>query len=52
MAEFFRNHISIDFFEAFQEFIDVSKLTKATGTIKKYTTVQNFLNDFKTFTKW
>ncbi|MEG0528793.1 MAG: phage integrase SAM-like domain-containing protein [Bacilli bacterium] len=44
--------VSIDFFEAFQEFIDVSKLTKATGTIKKYTTVQNFLNDFKTFTKY
>ncbi|MGV0977772.1 phage integrase SAM-like domain-containing protein [Empedobacter falsenii] len=44
--------ISIDFFEAFQEFIDVSKLTKATGTIKKYTTVQNFLKDFKTFTKY
>ncbi|WP_313103136.1 phage integrase SAM-like domain-containing protein [Empedobacter sp.] len=44
--------ISIDFFEAFQEFIDVSKLTKANGTIKKYTTVLNFLKDFKTFTKY
>ena len=44
--------ISIDFFEAFQEFMDVSKSTKSEGTIKKYKTVRNFLNDFKSFTKY
>ena len=27
-------------------------MTKATGTIKKYTTVQNFLKDFKLFSKY
>ena len=44
--------IAIDFFEAFTEFINVSKHTKAQGTITKYTTVKNFLDHFKEFTKY
>jgi|SRR5690554_71597 len=45
-------NIVIDFFEAFQEFIELSKLTKAIGTIKKYTTTYNYLIDFKNETKY
>lgn len=44
--------VSIDFFEAFTEFINVSKHTKALGTITKYTTVKNFLSQFTEFTKY
>lgn len=44
--------VAIDFFEAFTEFINVSKHTKALGTITKYTTVKNFLSHFTEFTKY
>lgn len=44
--------VAIDFFEAFTEFINVSKHTKALGTITKYTTVKNFLSQFTEFTKY
>jgi integrase len=44
--------VAIDFFEAFTEFINVSKHTKAVGTITKYTTVKNFLSQFHDFTKY
>jgi len=44
--------VAIDFFEAFTEFINVSKHAKALGTITKYTTVKNFLSQFTEFTKY
>ena len=44
--------VAIDFFEAYSEFINVSKHTKAIGTITKYTTVKNFLDQFNEFTKY
>jgi integrase len=44
--------VAINFFAAFSEFINVSKHTKAQGTITKYTTVKNFLNQFHEFTKY
>lgn len=44
--------VTIDFYEAIDEFINLSKLTKATGTVKKYTTVKNFLAQFQVFTKY
>ena len=44
--------VAIDFFDAFQEFIDVSKHTKVEGTIKKYTTTKNFLSQFNELTKY
>jgi integrase len=44
--------IAIDFYEAFNEFIDTSKHTKAKGTITKYTTVKNFLKQFADYTKY
>lgn len=37
---------SYNFVDAFQEFIDTSKSTKANGTIKKYTSTINFIKDF------
>lgn len=45
-------NVAIDFFEAFDEFINVSKLTKAKGTVKKYNTVKNFLLHFKDNTSY
>lgn len=44
--------VAIDFYEAFEEFIDVSKHTKAKGTITKYITVKNFLKHFADHTKY
>jgi len=45
-------NVAIDFFEAFEEFINVSKLTRAKGTVKKYNTVKNFLLHFKENTSY
>ena len=44
--------ITIDFYDAIDEFITLSKLTKANGTVKKYTTVKNFLGQFHEHTKY
>lgn len=45
-------NIAIDFFEAYDEFIKVSKLTKAEGTIKKYKSEKNFLLGFQQHSKF
>lgn len=45
-------NVSIGFFEAYAEFIRLSKLTKADNTIKKYNSEKNFLLDFQTVTKF
>ena len=44
--------VTIGFFDAFKEFIEVSRLTKAPSTIKKYNTVYNFLSEFTSFTNY
>ena len=47
---FGQNSLAPKFFTCFDEFIETSKTTKALGTIKKYTTVKNFLKDFQNST--
>ncbi len=44
--------VAIGFFDAFDEYIRVSKLTKTQGTITKYGSVKNFLVAFEKFTKF
>lgn len=44
--------IAIDFFEAFNDFITASKHTKTEGTVKRYTTLKNFLIHFSENTKY
>ena len=45
-------NIAVDFFDAFNEFISVSKLTLAESSIKKFVTTRNKLIQFKSFTKY
>lgn len=45
-------NVTIDFFDAYDEFIKLSKLTKAENTIKKYNSEKNFLFDFQMSTKF
>lgn len=54
IEKFDKNEVSvaIEFFDAFSEFINVSKHTKAKGTITKYKTVITFLKQFHEFTKY
>ncbi|TPN86069.1 site-specific integrase [Aquimarina algicola] len=42
------NNLTPNFFDSFQEFIDTNKTTKAKGTIKKYVSCKNFIQDFDT----
>lgn len=44
--------VAIDFFDAFDEFINISKLTKAESTIKKMTTCKHKIYQFKEFSKF
>lgn len=44
--------ITIDFFDAFEEYIEVSKLTKADSTIIKIKSVKNFLISFKDYSSF
>lgn len=44
--------VAIDFFDAFEEFIRISKLTKAESSIKKFITTRNKLLQFKSFTQY
>ena len=48
--KYYKNHKElvkiVSFFDAFQEYIDMSKSNKAHNTIKGYTSVKNFLYDF------
>lgn len=41
------SQISLSFFEAYEEYIRVSKTKRAKGTITKYKSVGNFLKDFE-----
>lgn len=43
-------NLSHDFFDSFQEFIEINKSTKVERTIKSYTTTFNFLTDFEVST--
>ncbi|MCG2462396.1 site-specific integrase [Flavobacteriaceae bacterium F89] len=47
---FGHNSLAPNFFTCFDEFIETSKTTKVQGTIKKYTTVTNFLEAFQNST--
>ncbi len=42
------NNLAPAFFDSFQEFIETNKTTKAKGTIKKYVSCKNFIQDFDT----
>jgi len=42
---------NVNFFQAFDEFLEVCKSHKAKNTVKNYTTVRNFLEDFQKSTK-
>jgi|SRR5690606_27466908 len=44
--------VAVDFFTAFNEFINVSKLTLAESSIKKFVTTRNKLIQFQNFTKY
>lgn len=44
--------VAIGFFDAFDEYIRVSRLTKTKGTITKYGSVKNFLIAFEKYTKF
>ncbi|WP_333852930.1 Arm DNA-binding domain-containing protein [Epilithonimonas sp.] len=44
--------VTIGFFDAYDEYIKVSKLTKTKGTITKYGTVKNFLIAFEKYMKF
>ena len=46
------NTIQPDFFNAFNEFLDTNRLTKAVGTIKKYNSTLNFIKDFHNETNY
>lgn len=45
-------NVAVDFFDAFDEYIKVSKLTKAESSVKKFITTRNKLMQFKSFTKY
>jgi len=44
--------VAIDFFQAFDEYINICKLTKAESTIKKITTCKHKIFEFKEFTRF
>ena len=44
--------ITIDFFDAFEEYIEISKLSKAYSTIIKIKSVKNFLISYKEFSSF
>lgn len=50
--EKYDSKVAIGFFDAFDEYIRVSKLTKTKGTIAKYGSVKNFLLAFEKFKKF